>query len=74
MSSCGVGLAVFGWLVTRPAGRSLVGEKCARCRDPIALEYQADICPQRSAGVHARCLEKHMTAAHATRDPEGPYR
>lgn len=56
-----VGLAVFGWAMTRPSSTALVGKKCAQCGDGIFVEGHADRCSAAACGapLHARCIAAH---------------
>ena len=67
--ACGVGLAIFGWAMTRRSDTSLVGKKCAHCGDGIYVDGQADRCMHCQEPLHARCIEAHVSAKH-----RGAYR
>jgi hypothetical protein len=69
----GLGLVAFGLLMSRPSGRQLIGNKCDECRGLITLEYEAEICKECQAGLHARCVESHRATAHAVQG-QPPYR
>ena len=60
----GVGLAVFGWGMTRRGGRQITGTKCGSCAIIVTLEHEAEICTDCGAGLHARCLDAHRVTAH----------
>lgn len=62
----GVAVAAFGWAMMRPAGRSLVGQKCAACGDGIFIEAQAELCAVCAKTLHARCAAPHA-AQHVGR-------
>ena len=69
----GIAIVAFGWMMSRPVGRQLIGNKCDQCKGLITLEYEAEICRECQAGLHARCVESHRASAHAVpNDP--PYR
>ena len=61
----GVGVAVFGWGMTRRGGRQVSGTRCADCLVVVTLEHESEICPRCSEGLHARCLAAHIAKTHA---------
>ncbi len=60
----GVAILTFGWIMSRPAGRQLIGNECRYCDGLITLEYEAEVCQECQAGLHARCVEAHRTKVH----------
>ena len=66
------GLAVFGYFVTRPMGRSLAHTTCAFCDRMIIFEHEGEFCPTCHDPIHAKCMDIHR-ASHAP-SPKAPFR
>ena len=66
-------LGAFGWILTRPAGRTLAHTPCVFCKRKIIFEHEGDVCGTCDESVHGACLDEHRMQAHApTKDQ--PFR
>lgn len=60
-----LGLAAFGFAVSRPTGRALAHGPCAFCARKIIFEHQGEYCATCDQPIHAVCMDEHRMSAHA---------